>query len=381
MKRDTIAPSPITLPGAEFRRALDFVATVVERRNTIPVLGTVLIGEERGQIFIRGTDLDAEVEATFEAPPEAWGMQSFCVTPRLLQHVVKDAKEITFSWDMGKPLLGSDRKEPDVLVIATPDLTFRYRPMCLPLDFPVMGMPGDVKHTTVSEAVLHKALHLAAVCISTEETRHYLNGIFLHQKTGTMLAVATDGHRLALYESGADWPLPDMIVPRRAVAILLRALKAGGNREVVIEARADGTKLRIGGDGWSVLTKIIDGTFPDYTRAIPKFENGRPIQVALTATALRRMPPFGERSQAATFDPGKQCLTCSAPDTGTAEIRLKIEAPERQAPFGFNIKYLQAFADRADDKTIRIEGDSEANPFFVLTSDPALTQVLMPMRV
>lgn len=379
MKDERQTPAPITLPGAEFKRALDFVATVVERRNTIPVLGTVLIGEEKGRIFIRGTDLDAEVEATFEAPPEAWGMQSFCVTPRLLQHVVRDAREVTFSWEPGKKLTVG--KEADTLVIATPDLTFRYRPWCFPLDFPVMEMPEDVKRITVGEAVLHKAIYSAACCISTEETRYYLNGIFMHQKTGTMLTVATDGHRLALYDSRVDWPLPDMIVPRRAVSILLRALKAGGNREITVEAKDDGTKLRISGDGWSVLTKVIDGTFPDYTRVIPKFPNGRPIQVALTATALRRMPWFGERSQGLSFDPGKQRMTCSAPDTGTAEIPVKIEAPVGQIPFGFNIAYLKGFADRADDKTIRIEGDSAGNPFLVLTSDPALTQVIMPMRV
>lgn len=378
MKDERIPHAPITLPAAEFRRALDFAAQVVERRNTIPVLGTVLIGERGGQIFIRGTDLDAECEATFEAPPEAWGMTPFCVSPRLIQHVVRDAKTVTFSWEPGKKF--GDRTEPDVLVISTDGLTMRLRPMCVAADFPVMAVPDDMQRITIGEAVLQKALHAAAVCISTEETRHHPNGIYCHQKAGTLLTVATDGHRLALYDAGVDWPLPDMIVPRRAVAMLLRTLCAGGNREIVLEADS-GLKLRVTGDGWSITTKVIDGTFPDYTMVIPKFENGRPLQVALTAAGLRRMPSFGERSQAVSFDPAEQRMICRSPDLCIAEIPAKIEAPEGQTPFGFNITYLKAFADRAADKTIRIEGDGAGNPFFVLTSDPALTQVIMPMRV
>lgn len=363
----------ITCHATELKRALAFAMQPVERRNMIPVLGTVRITGNAEAIEVRGTDLDIECAATAEVI-SATGAIDMTMPPRLLADLLRWAEgEVTIS------------REKDLITIRVDDVEATVRELSPVADWPAMiaTVGNDIE---ISEARLHKALTATIACISTEETRYYLNGVFLHDKDG-LRAVATDGHRMAVYDTGETWPFQGMIVPRKTVAILHRAMKAGSNRTIRVKAAPDPknsdatlapkhptNRIEVKGDGWTIVSKTIDGTFPDYTRVIP--QPSQNITAVLTDAALRRFPKPGERSRAVKIDPTTGRMSWKNYDG--IEVSMPVQATGDRE-IGFNMGYLIAFAQRAG--TIRLETQGPNDPARVLTDDPALIQVLMPMRV
>lgn len=364
-----------TCHAADLKRALAFATQAVERRNTIPVLGMVRITASAKGVEVRGTDLDIECIATAE-PIQATGKIDMTIDPRVLTGLVR--------WAEGDVIIS--RKD-DLITIQADDVIATVRELCPAEDYPVILAPsGDA--VAISEARLHKALVATIACISTEETRYYLNGVFLHTKGKGLIATSTDGHRVAVYDTGEPWPFEDQIVPRKTVAILHRAMKAGSNGTIAVRSVRDpknsdatlapknpANRVEFKGDGWTIVSKTIDGTFPDYTRVIPRFETPS-ISATITAAALRRFPPTGERSRAIKIDPTTGRMTHKNYDG--IEVSMPVQAKGEQS-IGFNLGYLVAFAERAG--TIRLETSGQGDPARVLTDDPALLQVLMPMRV
>lgn len=362
-----------TCHAPDLKRALAFAMQSVERRNTIPVLGTVRITASADGIEVRGTDLDIECAATAEVI-SATGPIDITMPPRLLADLLRWAEgEVTIS------------RENDLITIRVDDVEATVRELCPVGDWPAMiGTVGTA--IEISEARLQKALTATIACISTEETRYYLNGVFLHDKDG-LRAVATDGYRMAVYDTGETWPFQGMIVPRKTVAILHRAMKAGSNRTVEVKAAPDpknsdatlapkhsANRIEVKGDGWTILSKTIDATFPDYTRVIP--QPSQNITAVLIDAALRRFPKSDERSRAVKIDPTTGRMSWKNYDG--IEVSMPVQATGDRE-IGFNMGYLIAFASRAG--TIRLETQGPGDPARVLTDDPALLQVLMPMRV
>lgn len=361
-----------TCHATALRRALAFAAQPVERRNTIPVLGMVRITASASGIEVRGTDLDIECRVTAEVI-EATGKTDTTIEPKFLNGLLRWAEgEVTIS------------REKDLITIKVDDVVAVVRELCPADDFPVMIPPQDYS-ATISEARLYKALTSTIACISTEEARYYLNGVFLHDKDG-LRAVSTDGRRMAIYDAGEPWPFDGMIVPRKTAAILQRAMKPGSNGTIAVKSSPDpknsdatlapkhpANRVEFSGDGWTITSKTIDGTFPDYTRVIP--QPSQNITAVISAAALRRFPPTTERSRAIQIDPTTGKMTYRNYD-GT-EVSMPVQA-KGEKPVGFNLGYLKSFVDRAG--TIRLETAGACDPARVLTDDPALLQILMPMR-
>lgn len=363
-----------TCHAAALKRALAFASQAVERRNTIPILGMVLVECDGEAITVTGTDLDIECRAGTIAL-EGSDALSFTISPKLLGGLLRWAEGVVTISRAG-----------DMLTITADDVTAEVRELCPVPDWPEFkaGEPVGLP-IAIAEAKLHKAMAATIACISTEETRYYLNGIYLHDQGKGLRMVATDGHRMAIYDTGEGWGLPDAILPRKTAGLLFRCLKAGGNQPVtvcatlgtqaanVVKPQATVARFEFRGDGWRIRSKIIDGTFPDYTRVVPSAPAN--IRATITAAALRRFPPTNERSCAIKIDPAAGRMSYRSHDGITVSMPVQGDGP----PAGFNLGYLRAFAEKAG--TIRIEGASAGDPFRVLTDDPALLQVLMPMRV
>ena len=229
--------------------------------------------------------------------------------------------------------------------------------------------------------------------ISTEETRYYLNGIFLHvsdEARPVLKAAATDGHRLARYTldrpEGAEG-MPDVIVPRKAVGELRKLLEEALDSNVQIDLSASKIRFALGGEGGVVLTsKLIDGTFPDYSRVIPT-GNDKLLRldpkaffqgvdrVATIATEKTRAVKMG-------LDEDKVTLSVTSPDNGTAAEEIAAEYKSEGFEIGFNANYLKDILSQIDSDMVELHLADAGAPTLIRRDEnsPAL-YVLMPMRV
>lgn len=353
----------VSVSAKDLRRTLGFCAQVVDRRTTIPVLSTCRFEVGDGRIRITGSNLDAEVTAECGAhistPPFA-----FTLSPRALDGILRWAPDqVNFALDG------------DVLRIRADDFFASFRSLCPALDFPEMTWPLEQKApevATISEAQLHKALLLTALTISTEETRYYLNGVFLTPMPETGLrTVSTDGHRMTIFDTRVPWSGAACILPRDVLTTLLRLLRPNGNR--VVRVGQMDIKLEFSTDDWRIRAKCIDGTFPNYTKVIPTESDA--IEVTLTAAALNRFPATNERTRVVAIDGDAGRMTLKTFDG--SEFTMPITGRGQQ--FGVNLDYLRGFARQSG--TIKLMGVSPGDPFRIVTEDPDLLQILMPMRV
>lgn len=360
----------ITCHAADLKRALAFAMQPVERRNTIPILGMVRLTGGATGLTIRGTDLDIECFAD-AAVTSATGKTDVILPPRFLADLLR--------WATGGVTISRAK---DLITIRADDVEATVRELCSIADWPTLEAPhGEI--VSIGAGKMHKALAATAACISTEETRYYLRGVFLHDKDG-LRAVATDGYRMAIYDIGEAWPFGGMIVPAKAASILRGVTKAGGNGVVFVraapcvknsggEATHDLTnRIEVSGGGWRIVSRTIDGKYPDYTRVMPK--QSPAFTAVLTAAALRRFPKSRDH-RPVKIDPTAGRMSWKNDDG--IDVSMPVQATGDRA-IAFNLKYLLDFAAPAG--TIRMESAGPGEPARVLTDDPALLQVLMPVR-
>lgn len=350
--------------SADMLRALARVRPVIERRNTIPVLGMLKVSVADGRFALEGTDLDTWAYSGGEAE----GSMQFLIQPHLLEQMLKH----------GGPTVQMSLTESQI-EIRVGDLTGRFNLVCPLSDWPTNQDPEFSEPVEMDAPLLLRALDACAPAISTEETRYYLNGVFFEPADGNLRMVATDGHRLSLYEvEGQDWPFPSAIVPLKVITWLRRHLK--GHDKIQISHEGKLMRLRFATDAWTLDTKLIDGTYPDYRRVIPQADAGlsaeNPISVALSGDALASIPVLDRyHSPALKIDPEGSRMSMTSHQYG--EVALPITG--RGPAFGMNLHYLRQFCPRGE--AIRIEGSNKDDAMLIVGADSALTRVMMPMRV
>ena len=372
-----------TIERATLLRCLSHVQSVVERRNTIPILSNVLIdASDGGSVRVMATDLDLQVVETMSAAavdqPGA-----ITVSAHLLFDIARKLPE-----GSQVSLTTNDNR----LEVKAGRANFKL-PTLPRDDFPVI-VEGDLPTSFELPArMLAELIDRTRFAISTEETRYYLNGIFLHvtdEDEPLLKAAATDGHRLARFtlprpEGAAG--MPDVIVPRKAVGELRKLLDEAMDGNVLIDLSASKIRFTLGGEGGVVLTsKLIDGTFPDYSRVIPtandkllkvdpKLFRSGVDRVATIATEKTRAVKIGLESDKVT-------LSVTSPDNGTATEELMADYGADGMEIGFNANYLKDILDQIDGDTVEMHLADAGAPTLIRQNDhsPAL-YVLMPMRV
>ena len=371
-----------TIERATLLRCLSHVQSVVERRNTIPILSNVLIEAEGNGLKVMATDLDLQVVEHIEAASvDSEG--AITVSAHLLFDIARKLPEGS------QVSLETAENRMDVKAGRS-----RFKLPTLPRDdFPVI-VEGDLPTSfSLPARTLAELIDRTRFAISTEETRYYLNGIFLHvsdEDQPVLKAAATDGHRLARFTlarpEGAEG-MPDVIVPRKAVAELRKLLDEKLDGDVQIDLSASKIRFTLGGEGGVVLTsKLIDGTFPDYSRVIPT-GNDKLLKidpksffagvdrVATIATEKTRAVKMG-------LDKDRVTLTVTSPDNGTASEELAAEYTADGFEIGFNAGYLKDILSQIDSDQVEIHLADAGAPTLIRKNDdsPAL-YVLMPMRV
>ncbi|EAQ30414.1 DNA polymerase III beta subunit [Erythrobacter sp. NAP1] len=372
-----------TIERATLLRCLSHVQSVVERRNTIPILSNVLIdASDGGSVKVMATDLDLQVVETMNASSvESPG--AITVSAHLLFDIARklpDGAQVSLETAENRMEVKAGRA--------------RFKLPTLPRDdFPVI-VEGDLPTSfEIPARTLAQMIDATRFAISTEETRYYLNGIFLHvtdEDEPVLKAAATDGHRLARFTlarpDGAEG-MPDVIVPRKAVAELRKLLEEALDGAVQVDLSASKIRFTLGGEGGVVLTsKLIDGTFPDYSRVIPT-GNDKLLKVdpKLFFEGVDRVATIAtEKTRAVKMglDADKVTLSVTSPDNGNAAEELMADYKSDGFEIGFNANYLKDILGQFDAEEIELHLADAGAPTLIRESDtsPAL-YVLMPMRV
>ncbi|MCL5777674.1 DNA polymerase III subunit beta [Limibaculum sp. FT325] len=370
----------VSIERAQLLKAMSRAQGVVERKNTIPILANVLIEAEGGSVSLRATDLDIEVIERLPAMVEQAGATT--VAAHLLFEIVRKLPE-------GAQLqLIADTASGRLDVIAGRS---RFSLATLPReDFPVMASSEYRVSYAAPVPTLRRLFDKSQFAVSTEETRYYLNGVFLHVAEGAegpvLRAVATDGHRLARIDAplpdGADGA-PGVIVPRKTVGELRKLLEADDG-EVAISVSE--TKIRFSVDGLVLTSKVIDGAFPDYSRVIPT-ANSRKMEVDAKefARAVDRVATVSqERSRAVklSLDHDRLGLSVNSPEAGSAADELTVAYDDEPLEIGFNARYLLEIAGQIDrENAVFLFADPGAPTLVREGEDLSAVYVVMPMRV
>ncbi len=368
---------------ATLLRCLSHVQSVVERRNTIPILSNVLIdASDGGNVRVMATDLDLQVVETMSAA-SVDQPGAITVSAHLLFDIARKLPE-----GSQVSLTTSDNR----LEVKAGRSNFKL-PTLPRDDFPVI-VEGDLPTSFELPArLLAELIDRTRFAISTEETRYYLNGIFLHvtdEDEPLLKAAATDGHRLARFtvprpEGAAG--MPDVIVPRKAVGELRKLLEEALDSNVLIDLSASKIRFTMGGEGGVVLTsKLIDGTFPDYSRVIPT-ANDKLLKVdpKLFYSGVDRVATIAtEKTRAVKIglDQDRVTLSVTSPDNGTAAEELAAEYRSEGLEIGFNANYLKDILGQIDGDTVELHLADAGAPTLIREGEKARAlYVLMPMRV
>ncbi|TMJ10829.1 MAG: DNA polymerase III subunit beta [Alphaproteobacteria bacterium] len=345
-----------TIERAALLRSLGHVQSVVERRNTIPILSNVLIeARESGGLRLMATDLDLQINETVEAEVQQPGATT--VSAHTLFDIARklpEGSQVEISASEGKMQVNAGRA--------------RFNLSTLPRDdFPVIAEGDLPTRFELPAATLRQIIDKTRFAISTEETRYYLNGIFLHvsdEEKPVLKAAATDGHRLArvtVDRPGGAEGMPDVIIPRKCVAELRKLLDEADG---MVQISLSETKVRFGLGNAILTSKLIDGTFPDYSRVIP--------------TANDKLLRIDPRS----FEEGVDRVSTIASEKTRAvkmtldrdRVTLSVTSPK--------MAHLLDILGQIEGDTVEMHLADAAAPTLLRENDKASAlYVLMPMRV
>jgi DNA polymerase III subunit beta len=370
-----------SIERAALLKSLSHVQSVVERRNTIPILSNVLVEARERELKLTATDLDMEIVESL--PADVIGAGGTTAPAHMLHEIVRklpDGAQVQLDGGEGdgRLTLKSGRS--------------RFALSCLPReDFPTLTA-GELPHRfALAPADLVRLIERTRFAISTEETRYYLNGIYLHTTEAgggkkMLRAVSTDGHRLARVElplpEGAQG-MPGVIVPRKAVIELRRLLDDASEP---VEIALSENKIRFGFDAVVLTTKLIDGTFPDYARVIPT-GNDKVLRVDAKrfAESVDRVSTVAtEKSRAVklSLSEGRLTLTVVNPESGTAVEEIDADYAAEPIDIGFNARYLMEITAQIESPEVEFVFADSGSPTIVRDpEDSRALFVLMPMRV
>lgn len=368
-----------TIERATLLRCLSHVQSVVERRNTIPILSNVLIDAgANGSVRLMATDLDLQIIESMPAVTvEVAG--AITVSAHLLFDIARklpDGSQVSLETVENRMIVKAGRS--------------RFQLPTLPRDdFPVIAEGELPISFELPAETLKQIIDKTRFAISTEETRYYLNGIFLHVSDDPMpvlKAAATDGHRLARVTvkrpDGADG-MPDVIVPRKCVGELRKLLEEiDGSVGVSLSA----SKIRFDLGQALLTSKLIDGTFPDYSRVIPtgndKILKIDPKSLEEGVDRVSTIATEKTRAVKLALDRDRVTLSVTSPENGTASEDVPGDYAAQPFEIGFNSRYLLEILAQVEGDLVEVHLADAAAPTLIRENDkaPAL-YVIMPMRV
>lgn len=370
----------LTIERSVLLKSLGHVQSVVERRNTLPILSNVKLEATDAGLALNATDMDLDIVEHVPATVITAGATT--APAHTLFEIVRKLPdgaqvEIAFDEESAQLTLRSGRS--------------RFALSCLSIkDFPSTADGAFSNSFTIAAADLRALIDRTKFAISTEETRYYLNGIFFHSTvsagTPVLRAVATDGHRLARVDvaqpDGAS-DMPGIIIPRKAILELRKLIEETGMGVTISLSEA---KVRFAFDDVVMTSKLIDGTFPDYQRVIPQ-DNDKIMVVGkkILADAVDRVSAISTdkgRAIKVAVDHNTVTLSASSPDAGSAIEEIEADYQNTALAIGFNSRYLLEIMGQIEGDQAQFAMADSASPTVIReTSEGTALYVLMPMRV
>ncbi|UTW44635.1 DNA polymerase III subunit beta [bacterium SCSIO 12696] len=363
-----------TVSRETFLKPLQLVLGVVERRQTLPILSNVLMVLDDKKLSLTGTDLEVEIVGHIELEQSAEGGE-ITVPARKLMDIVRslpEGAEIKLSEKDGRAILQSGRSR----------FTLSTLP---PSDFPSVDEGQGRLELNVSQTELKYLIDSTAFAMAQQDVRYYLNGMLWEADGKTLRAVATDGHRLAMstrpLQSSADEKI-SAIVPRKGVMELSRLLGEGDDVSVVIGSN----HVRISGDDFRFTSKLVDGSYPDYERVLPRGGTKEVIgdRAGLKQAFSRAAILSNEKYRGVRLMLSNDLLKIVAnnPEQEEAEEEIAVNYEGDELEIGFNVSYLLDVLNVLPGNNTRFTlSDSNSS---ALVNDPEnedSVYVVMPMRL
>lgn len=361
----------LTIEQPKLHALLSRVQNAVEKRNTIPILGHVLLNASGNTLTATGTDLDVEVKTTADATVEQPG-------------------GCTVDISLLMPIIGKLQKgklvtlESDGLQLSIKQGSANLKLNCLPIeDFPSMASNEYAATVKTGQREIKRLFDLTAFAMSSEETRYYLKGVYLHSVDGKVRAVSTDGHRLAQAVSGIEYDFPGVIVPSKTVGLIRSLLDGDG--EVTIQA-TEHQKIRIDVGHSVIVSKIVDASFPNYENVIPKENNNSVAFKAIDAKSAIALVQLisQQKTRAVKLDIRDGAVKFFVQDSAAGEGCELIDADISGdfVSIGVNSKYALDCLALAETGGVTVHYKSPLDPMLITyDSVPDFLSVIMPTRI
>lgn len=364
-----------SLQREAFLKPLAQVVNVVERRQTLPVLANFLVQVHNGQLSLTGTDLEVEMIAR-SAVEDAQDGETTIPARKLFEIVraLPDGSRITVSQNADKVSIAAGRSR---FTLATLSAN----------DFPSVDEVDASERVTVPEAALKELIERTSFAMAQQDVRYYLNGLLFDLRDSALRCVATDGHRMAVCESGMDTGTSltkrQIIVPRKGVAELQRLLEGG---ERLLELELGRSHIRVKRDDVTFTSKLIDGRFPDYEAVIPI---GADIQVKLDREVLRAalqraaiLSNEKYRGVRVELSPGQMKISAHNPEQEEAQEEIEAETRADGLAVGFNVNYLlDALSALREEHVVIQLRDANSSALVREASSERCRHVVMPLRL
>ncbi|PHR56925.1 MAG: DNA polymerase III subunit beta [Robiginitomaculum sp.] len=368
-----------TIERANLLKALNHVTSVVERRNTIPILSNILLSVTADAVSFAATDLDIEIVETVSADVRTEGVAT--LPAHTFYEIVRklpDGAEVT---------LEANTEDGQIIIHAG---RARFSLPTLPEDeFPALSADGLTHSFEMDASELARLIDKTRFAVSSEETRYYLNGVHLHATEGddaVIRAVATDGHQLALCESampeGAAG-MPAIIIPRKTIGEVRKLIDDMAD---AVQVQVSDAKIRFTAGSAILTSKLIDGSFPDYQRVIPKDnENKLELENRTFAASVDRVSTVSvekSRSVKMVLEADMLTLRVSNPESGQGTEEIPVSYGGEPMEIGFNAKYLLNVLSQIDGQDVIFRLSNANSPILIEDSgDEHALYVLMPLRV
>ena len=360
-------------------KCLSHLQSIVNKKNTLPILSNILIEAEHNSLTLSSTDMDISIKETISCNIVEPG--STTLNAQIMFDIIKklpDTSEVEF--------ISNDSK-----ILTIRSNVSKFSLSCLPKDdFPIIDTKSDGKKLTIKSQIIFKLIDKTKFAISNEETRYFLNGLYFNissnENSSTLIFVGTDGHRLATHSYNYDQlinEVPGVIIPKKTINELSKLLSENLDD---IEIEISSNKIIFYIDNLILISKLIDGNFPDYSRVIPKNNNKELTVNRLDIlSAVDRVSTIAnEKSPSIKFKLLKNIINLSTINnensTATEDIEVKYEGSEIE--IGFNARYIMDILDNLEGDEIKLFFNDNSTPIIAkeyLSSE--LIYVLMPMRV
>ena len=362
------------IPRDALLKPLQAVSGIVERRHTLPILANVLVEQKDGRLFMTATDLEMQITAHSELAGKQ--DQSVTVAARKLQDLLRALPEdatVSVETSSSKMTVRANRS--------------RFNLQTLPAaDYPRINLAQEQQQTIrLPQREFRGLLKLAEFAMAQQDIRYYLNGMLLVVDKGSLQTVATDGHRLS-YASLAvpgDYTRQEVILPRKTVLEIGKLLEESDD-ELTIDLLANQVRFRFA--NIELVSKVVDGKFPDYNRVIP---TGHSKQIDISRTellqAMQRAAILSNekfRGVRLVLATDQLKIICTNSEQEEAEEELEIDYKGDALDIGFNITYLlDVLHNLATERVLLAFGDANSSALITMPDRGDYKYVVMPMRI